>query len=321
MYASWITTNLKEIINDHREPFLLKFKPYEFMYTSFHHAAKEGILEIANLCPIDKRLYIPLSGGMDSEYVLKISLDNNVPVTPLIIHGFGNSEEVSWAIKYCKKRNVTPVIINVTEKEFFLAWYLNIGARNSIYSTPNVIADDYARKNSGILVSGESPPLCEDYAGIAARNSVYVVSNNIIADYYARKNSGILISGDAPPLCDDHIEQLNQPMVNCVELCEHDFYLKELYGHVGGLFTYNLPILYSYIKEADRSLSVQRAKAKLYEVELRNKMRANLPLDLRRCIQVIMNQRIVANQTIKIKKIESVESFFGAWQKKFVSPL
>jgi PP-loop superfamily ATP-utilizing enzyme len=72
------------------------------------------------------RLWISLSGGMDSEFVLKVGLENKVPITPVIVQTSGNSEEILWALKFCKERNVVPTILKISDRELISLWYKQI---------------------------------------------------------------------------------------------------------------------------------------------------------------------------------------------------
>lgn len=57
------------------------------------------------------KIYVGISGGIDSEWVAKCFLRQGIPFTPIIYEADDlNSMDTWWARKWCEENNVTPVI-------------------------------------------------------------------------------------------------------------------------------------------------------------------------------------------------------------------
>lgn len=111
---------------------------------------------ISDFSLISKKLYIPLSGGMDSEFVFG-SLKHLQP-TPIIIDTPGNKIESAYASHYCRKNNLIPVVIEMSEKQMLHVYYEDIFTKLNGYGSNSVsqlIAGRYAENNGGVAVIGE----------------------------------------------------------------------------------------------------------------------------------------------------------------------
>ena len=105
---------------------------------------------------ISKKLYIPLSGGMDSEFVFDC-LKHLYP-TPIIVDTPGNKLESAYAFHYCKKHNLKPVVIQKTETEMLQTYYDEIFTKLNGVGSDSVavlIAARYAEEMGGVAVIGE----------------------------------------------------------------------------------------------------------------------------------------------------------------------
>jgi len=63
-------------------------------------------------------MYVSLSGGLDSEFVLAVLLSLKMDVTPVIMRTQYNHPEISYAFKFCEKNNLTPVIFDLDYDDF-----------------------------------------------------------------------------------------------------------------------------------------------------------------------------------------------------------
>ena len=111
----WIHSNVKDRYKDKFLSFDIKLNPKPFKPLSFYDAASVAIKKIAD--DYNGRLWVSLSGGMDSEFVLKIGLENKVPITPVIVQTSGNAEETLWALRFCKDVNIMPVVLKISDRE------------------------------------------------------------------------------------------------------------------------------------------------------------------------------------------------------------
>ena len=148
---NWLTTNIKDI----HKPFSVLINNPEYEIMSFEEASKIVVEKISKKY---NNIYIPLSGGMDSEYVLNCFVKNNVNVTPIIINSTGNKEESSYAFAKCKEYDITPVVIYKKEIELFKCYVdeiykkINGPGYNSTFA---LIATKYSKTMCGISVIGE----------------------------------------------------------------------------------------------------------------------------------------------------------------------
>lgn len=168
---SWIQTNIKQRFIDKTCKFEVHFKLYNFREMSFRDAAEYTCLEIYKE---HKNLFLGLSGGMDSEYVLRVFHRLNIPIQPVIVC-CGNEKENEFAYKLCDELQVEPIVINITEEDFLRFFvkkiYNKIGG-TAYNSTQTLFAQEYAFKNNGILIAGE--------------HLIYEDKFDIISDTYMR---------------------------------------------------------------------------------------------------------------------------------------
>ena len=71
----WLTHNLHERLIDPNTDLKVTIKSYDSEQLSFKDASDRIVQKIADL---NKRIFVSLSGGMDSEYVLKCFMDNKI---------------------------------------------------------------------------------------------------------------------------------------------------------------------------------------------------------------------------------------------------
>jgi hypothetical protein len=224
MLSNWLTTNLRQRFTHKDLDFNVYFKPYTFKKMSFWDASSYTIKLIAEKY---ENLFLSLSGGYDSEFVLKVCVENKVPVTPIIVIMNGGEVETSLALNFCKVNNIKPLVVRPTDREIIKLWY------DYIY-----VIHGRGKHSSPLLKSLQ----------------------------IAEENDGWLLTGDCPPTSDDHIDELDRPMHNSMHLAEWDFYASELFGHPGGLFGYSIECMYGFLNEIDINLSTQKAKSKLYDL-------------------------------------------------------
>ena len=150
---NWITTNLLERYTNREANFVLTFNPYPFKKMSFEDAVEMTVKEIADKY---SNLYLALSGGYDSEFILRAFHKHGVPITPIIVL-YGNEVESAWAYKACKELEITPIEIAITDDQFIEYFYQKIYQKfNGIgfHGTQVLFAAEYAEKHNGTLLTG-----------------------------------------------------------------------------------------------------------------------------------------------------------------------
>jgi len=150
---NWLKTNIAERLTNPAADFRVR---HEIEAVKNHDWETALFDTVTDFSWISKKLYIPLSGGMDSEFVFDC-LKHLYP-TPIIIDTPGNKLESSYAYHYCRKHNLKPVVIEKTEAEMLQIYYNDIFTKLNGYghnSVSALIAARYARNAGGVAVIGE----------------------------------------------------------------------------------------------------------------------------------------------------------------------
>ena len=130
-------------------------KHLEYTPISFQEASKRVVEKIVSKY---ENIFIPLSGGMDSEYVFECF--KNHRFTPIIVDTPANKLESSYAFRKCKETGIEPVVISLSEKELLLTYYEQIYKRMrgcGYNSTATYIAGKYAEEHNGNVIIAEGP--------------------------------------------------------------------------------------------------------------------------------------------------------------------
>jgi hypothetical protein len=152
---NWITENIQERLTNQNSDFVAQLIPYPFTPISFDQAVEQTVHEISQKY---KNLYLGLSGGYDSDFVMQAFHKHNVPITPVIVL-CGNELESSYAFETCKKLNIQPVVITISDDEFVNYYEEKIYKKFNgvgIRSTYKLFASEYVQKNNGTFVTGEN---------------------------------------------------------------------------------------------------------------------------------------------------------------------
>jgi hypothetical protein len=133
----------------------IKFTPYNFTPMSFHQAADYTAMKIAEKYT---NIFVSFSGGSDSDYVCHCFHRNDIKFTPIIIKTNFNSIEMAYALHTCRKFNITPVIIDITDSEYLKIYKNNIIDEISsvgVQAVSGIIACRYAKEHDGVVIIGE----------------------------------------------------------------------------------------------------------------------------------------------------------------------
>ena len=153
-HLNWFKSNIRERLVDPSVDLKLELNPYPFETMDFHTAANYT----ANLIrKTHNNIFVSLSGGADSEYTLQSFVRNDIIVTPIIVETTGNQIELVEAYRICNELNLKPTILSIDDDDY-LRWYHKIVKTISgygIYCIPSIIACEYARDYSGVVVIGE----------------------------------------------------------------------------------------------------------------------------------------------------------------------
>jgi len=150
---NWLKTNIAERLTNPA----VDFKVWHDVDNVHDLTWQQALFDtITDFSWISKKLYIPLSGGMDSEFVFE-SLKHLYP-TPIIVHTPGNKLESAYAYHYCRKNNLKPIVIEKTEAEMLHIYYEDIFTKLNGYgfnSVAALVAGRYIEDMGGVAVIGE----------------------------------------------------------------------------------------------------------------------------------------------------------------------
>lgn len=136
---------------------------------SFDKAAEKAVEEISNNY---NNFYLALSGGYDSEFILRVFYKHNIEIIPIIVR-LGNEVESKYAYNACRELGITPIEIYIDEDQF-IEYYTNkiLKKLNGIgyHATHALFAAEYVKKKKGVLLTGghligsDNTPIKDDYA-------------------------------------------------------------------------------------------------------------------------------------------------------------
>lgn len=240
---NWCTSNLNDRLINKNSIFQVYLNPQKFQKVDFNTACEESAVEIYQKY---KTLYLAFSGGMDSDYILRIFHRLKIPITPIIVC-YGNEKENEYAYKTCKELKINPVVIKPTTEEFIKTYYEEI---------------------------------CLKYNGIGIHSTQVYFANKIVKD-------GALITGN-------HIMGDGYEIINDIEFAnanEYDYYIP----HTIDLLMYSPEITYAILQKMKDKINCQWNifKSQLYNIEYRNKIKAEYSKDVNTIIQMLNSKRII----------------------------
>lgn len=102
----------------HNETFTIDIDPATRIPMSFGKELIENAKEIYD--QKQGTVYVLYSGGIDSELVMEVFLSQKMDVTPVIVRMLPdyNSNDLEYAFKYCKRKNLSPLIIDINLDNF-----------------------------------------------------------------------------------------------------------------------------------------------------------------------------------------------------------
>jgi hypothetical protein len=150
---NWLTSNLDLRRTAPATDLSVNLNPYLFESIDFDKAAELTAIEIADSY---QNLYLGLSGGMDSVYILKLLHRLSIPIIPVIAM-YGNHLESRYAVDVCKELNIDLVVINMTDEQFKEYFYEIIYKKINgvgLNNTQALLVAEYVKKNNGVLITG-----------------------------------------------------------------------------------------------------------------------------------------------------------------------
>jgi len=104
-------------------------------------------------------MYVSLSGGLDSEFVLAVLLSLKMPATPVIMRTQYNHPETEYAFKFCEKHNLTPVVFDLDYDNFVKSGKVIEYCESVKCSIPWHASNAWViRQLDGTVLTGNDPP-------------------------------------------------------------------------------------------------------------------------------------------------------------------
>jgi hypothetical protein len=106
----------------------------------------------------NKKIYLAMSGGIDSEYIAKILVDMKINFIPIILEiDKWNEIDVWWAYRWCKQNKINPYVLKINLDTLLLSC-IDIAKKYCTKKPVGPVAlsfcADIARQNNGILITG-----------------------------------------------------------------------------------------------------------------------------------------------------------------------
>jgi hypothetical protein len=151
---SWIKTNLNERISDPSLDFKVELQRQSFERLPFNDAAINLANHIKN--NYNKKIYVCLSGGMDSEFLVRLFHKLKIDFTALIAKPETFSAEREYAYELINELKIPFKILTFTDKQWLQTYYKWIHKK---YNSHNLSAiffylAEYVESEGGMIVDG-----------------------------------------------------------------------------------------------------------------------------------------------------------------------
>lgn len=160
----WLEHNLNERLSNPFTDFDVKLNREILKEQDFSAAATLTTFLIAEEYP---KIYISLSGGIDSEFILMKYREFGLPVTPIIIKTPYNEYETAYAFHVCRTERIKPVVLEPTNDQILSLYNIVLQKLrgkgiNAVYQ---IFSAYYSQSQGGILLVG-SPAIPDDLPSI-----------------------------------------------------------------------------------------------------------------------------------------------------------
>lgn len=149
----WLKNNLHERLTDPSADLKIEVYIQSYKKTTFHRAVIDLAYRLA-----DHKLCIGLSGGIDSEYLVRKFHSLDLPFETIIVSSKCYNEETAIAFRICSELNINPTIIEISQADVIKRYKNDIFDKfNSagIGGVPAVMIGEYAEKNNMIYLKAE----------------------------------------------------------------------------------------------------------------------------------------------------------------------
>jgi len=154
----WITTNIRDRLAKPTADFQVTIVSGRAREASFRAATEAAAVELG--CNHGD-IYLALSGGVDSLYVLDCFMRAHVTIKPVIVSVLDNplnAHETSYAHRACYTFGIEPIELKLTEAAHVRRFYSDIFKPirgTGSFGLPSVMTAKLAKERGGIVVSGD----------------------------------------------------------------------------------------------------------------------------------------------------------------------
>lgn len=220
---------------------------------------------LEQITKLDGKLFLALSGGMDSEFIANCLYERGVSFTPLLVDYGLNAAELWYARLWCKEHRMTPKI-------------LQLSLNDMLQSLP-AIALQY--------------------------QTAYISSIDFVMEMYAAMHDAKLLIGPTEPFSTISVSKdfLDVPLSPMLEWYDFDFAVDIAFPgkHPLCFLSYTPEMTYSLVREFDYTLPPQLAKAAYYGIAPRPKMDVESKLAMNAAVRALSAR---THKHLELYKIE-----------------
>lgn len=125
-----------------------------FVSKTFENSIKLEIKRIKNRY---SSIYIGLSGGINSEFIFLKFIEYKIKFKVVIVETTGNQQEIQYAINLCKKFNIIPELIRLSDIDYLRIYNEEVLQKlhgYGLYAIHSLIACKYAKDRNSVLITG-----------------------------------------------------------------------------------------------------------------------------------------------------------------------
>jgi hypothetical protein len=135
-------------------PFWVTYGPCRYEPKSFDVEMAVAVRKIAEAAK--KPIFVAMSGGLDSELIARIMLQERVTFTPLIVQYDNdyNKDDIGYAFDFCRDHNLTPEIVKI---DILSVMSNSINTPYVVANCPSILAMHimrYCSRLGGMAVTG-----------------------------------------------------------------------------------------------------------------------------------------------------------------------
>ncbi len=115
----------------------------------------DEILEDQNL----ENIYVPMSGGIDSEFIAKTLYERGIKFTPILVDYVSNGAELWYARHWCYTHKITPIVLFITAEEMKVKFsHFAYKYKVNFLTAIEFYIEEYVSNTGGRIVSSSSEP-------------------------------------------------------------------------------------------------------------------------------------------------------------------